>query len=148
MRSIAMPRRSHQTESLERLKRAFGLAKGTPLSERMASGKPRSTNSRSKAVKASSSRIDSRASHKSRKRDAWSVTGSGPLRQRRAVRTMAWPAGALDEAVAVEHRMDGAAGGNPDVAGQAADQQLADLACAPMWLLALEADDKAFDWRW
>ena len=38
MRSMAMPRRSHQTESLERLNRALGLAKGTPLSERMASG--------------------------------------------------------------------------------------------------------------
>ena len=42
MRSIAMPSRSHQTESFERLNRALGLAKGTPLSERMASGKPRS----------------------------------------------------------------------------------------------------------
>ena len=36
MRSMAMPSRSHQTESLERLNRALGLAKGTPLSERMA----------------------------------------------------------------------------------------------------------------
>ena len=32
MRSIAMPRRSHQTESFERLNKALGLAKGTPLS--------------------------------------------------------------------------------------------------------------------
>jgi transposase InsO family protein len=31
MRSIAMPRRSHQTESLERLNKPVGLAKGTPL---------------------------------------------------------------------------------------------------------------------
>ena len=38
MRSMAMPSRSHQTESLERLNRALGLAKGTPLSERMACG--------------------------------------------------------------------------------------------------------------
>ena len=51
MRSMVMPRRSHQTESLERLNRALGLAKGTPLSERMASGRPRSANNRSKAVK-------------------------------------------------------------------------------------------------
>jgi hypothetical protein len=50
MRSMAMPSRSHQTESFERLNKALGLAKGTPLSERMASGKPRSRNSRSKAV--------------------------------------------------------------------------------------------------
>jgi hypothetical protein len=40
MRSIAMPSLSHQTESFERLNKALGLAKGTPLSERMASGKP------------------------------------------------------------------------------------------------------------
>src|SRR5260221_12586884 len=77
MRSMAMPSLSHQTESFERLKRALGPAKGTPLSERMASGKPRSWNSRSKAVQAVSSRVDSSASHNSRKREAWSVTVSG-----------------------------------------------------------------------
>ena len=38
MRSMAMPRRNHQTESLERLNSALGLANGTPLSERMAIG--------------------------------------------------------------------------------------------------------------
>ena len=70
MRSMAMPRRSHQTESFERLNRALGLAKGTPLSERMALGSPRSVNSRSKAVNASSSRVASKASHRSRKREA------------------------------------------------------------------------------
>jgi hypothetical protein len=52
IRSIAMPSRSHQTDSFERLNKALGLAKGTPLSERMASGKPRSRNNRSKAVQA------------------------------------------------------------------------------------------------
>ena len=41
---------SHQSESFERLNKALVLAKGTPLSERMASGKPRSRKSRSKAV--------------------------------------------------------------------------------------------------
>jgi len=65
MRSMAMPSLSHQTESFERLNRALGLAKGTPLSERMASGKPRSRNSRSKAVQAVSSRVDSSASSRS-----------------------------------------------------------------------------------
>ena len=50
MRSMAMPRLSHQTDSLERLYRALGLAKGTPLSERMATGKPRSLNSWTKAL--------------------------------------------------------------------------------------------------
>ena len=51
MRSMAMPRRSHQTESLERLNKALGLAKGTPLSERMAAGRPRSANSCWKACR-------------------------------------------------------------------------------------------------
>jgi hypothetical protein len=58
MRSMAMPSLSHQTANLERLKRALGLAKGTPLSERMASGRPRSRKSCSKAVTARSSRVD------------------------------------------------------------------------------------------
>jgi hypothetical protein len=58
-----MPSLSHQTASFERLNKALGLAKGTPLSERMASGSPRSRNSRSKAVKARFSRVDSSASH-------------------------------------------------------------------------------------
>ncbi len=44
MRSMPMPSRSHQTESLERLNRALGLANGTPLSDRMAAGSPRSAN--------------------------------------------------------------------------------------------------------
>jgi hypothetical protein len=34
--------------------------------------------------------------------------GHGALRQRRAARAMARPAAALDQAVTVEHRMDGA----------------------------------------
>src|SRR5688500_11147578 len=52
MRSMAIPRRSHQTGSFERLTRELGLAKGAPLSERMALGKPRSTNSRWKGANA------------------------------------------------------------------------------------------------
>lgn len=74
---MAMPSLSHHTESFDRLNRALGLAKGTPLSERMAIGMPRSRNSRSKAVMAGSSRVESSASHKSKKREAWSVTVSG-----------------------------------------------------------------------
>lgn len=38
MRSMAMPSLSQKTESLDRLNRAFGLAKGTPLSVRIAAG--------------------------------------------------------------------------------------------------------------
>jgi len=40
------------TESLERLKRPFGLANGTPLSDLIAWGRPRSWKSCSKAVMA------------------------------------------------------------------------------------------------
>jgi len=40
MRSIVMPSRNHQTERRERLNNPFGDAKGTPLSERIACGKP------------------------------------------------------------------------------------------------------------
>jgi len=39
---MVMPRRSHQTESLESWNKEFGEAKGTPLSERMLRGSPRS----------------------------------------------------------------------------------------------------------
>jgi hypothetical protein len=57
MRSIAIPSRNHQTESFDKLNRPFGLAKGTPLSERIARGRWRSLNSCSKAVIAGSSRV-------------------------------------------------------------------------------------------
>ena len=77
MRSIAIPSRSHHTDSFERLNKALGLAKGTPLSERMASGRPRSRNRRSKAVIAGSWRVESSASQSNRKREAWSLTVKG-----------------------------------------------------------------------
>jgi len=40
MRSIEIPRRSHHTDSLLKPKKALVLAKGTPLSLRMARGRP------------------------------------------------------------------------------------------------------------
>lgn len=70
MRSIDMPSLNHQTESLERLNSPFGLANGTPLSDRIACGKPGSKNSCSKAVRVGFSRVDSRASQRGRKPDA------------------------------------------------------------------------------
>src|SRR5437763_12875 len=171
MRSIPMPRRSHHTDSLDRLNKALGLANGTPLSERMAIGTPRSRNSRSKAVKASSSRVDSSASHMSRKREGLvgdgeriavaavaelefaleigtpEIIGRSAFGQRRAARTMARPAAALDQGVAIEHGMDSALRGDPHVTGEPAHQQFADLACTPMRLLPLEPDDQALDRR-
>jgi hypothetical protein len=41
--------------------------------------------------------------------------------------------------------MNGASGGNAHVAGKPSDQELADLASAPMRLVALEGQDEAFD---
>src|SRR5436190_703084 len=41
--------------------------------------------------------------------------------------------------------MDGTFGGNPDVACQPADQEIADFAGAPMRLVALGVDDEAFE---
>jgi hypothetical protein len=48
--------------------------------------------------------------------------------QRRAARAMARPAAAPDQAMAVEDRMDGAFGRNPDIAVEPSDQQFPDLA--------------------
>ena len=61
-------------DRLSKANKPLGLAKGTPLSERIASGRPRSRNSRSKAVQARSSRVNSKASHRSRKREARSCS--------------------------------------------------------------------------
>ena len=58
---------------------------------------------------------------------------------------MARPAAALDQAVAIEHRMNGALGGNPDVAVEPAHQQFANLAGAPVRLLALQPDDQGLE---
>jgi hypothetical protein len=41
--------------------------------------------------------------------------------------------------------MDGAFGGNPDIAVEPTDQQLADLACAPVRFVGLQPDNQAFD---
>jgi hypothetical protein len=57
-----MPSRSHQTESLLRPNSAQALAKGTPLSVRMALGRPKSLNARSNTVKAYFSFVVARAS--------------------------------------------------------------------------------------
>ena len=58
---------------------------------------------------------------------------------------MTRPAAALDQAVAIENRMDGALGRHPDVAVEPPDQEFADLARAPMRLLSLQPDNQALD---
>src|ERR1700749_2268123 len=52
---------------------------------------------------------------------------------------------ALDQAMAIEHGMNGAFGRNPDIACQPPEQELADLACAPMRLFPFEGDNQALD---
>src|SRR5689334_12897299 len=47
--------------------------------------------------------------------------------------------------MAIEHRMDGAFGGNPDVAIEPPDQQFADLARAPVRLLGLQAHNQGLE---
>jgi hypothetical protein len=73
------------------------------------------------------------------------IIGYGALRQRRAARPVARPAAALDQAMAIEDRMDGAFGRNPDIAVKPSDQQFPDLARAPVRLLGLETDNQALD---
>src|SRR5258708_36830059 len=66
IRSMPIPRRSHQTESLLRPKKALLLAKGTPLSLRIGRGSPKSLKALSKTVNAKHSLVVSRASQHSR----------------------------------------------------------------------------------
>ena len=76
------------------------------------------------------------------------IVGVFACRQRRALSLAALAAHALDEAVAVEGGVDGADGGDADVAGEAPDEKFADFAGAPVWLFALAGDDEAFDLAW
>ena len=52
---------------------------------------------------------------------------------------------ALDETVAIEDGVDGALGRQTHMAVEAADEELPDLAGAPVRLVAFEGDDQAFD---
>jgi len=63
------------------------------------------------------------------------LVGSSPRGKRRAARAVARPAAALDQAVTIEHRMDGAFGRDSDVPIKPPDQELADLAGSPVRLL-------------
>ena len=68
------------------------------------------------------------------------IRGSA-FRERRAARAVARPAPALDQAVAIEHRVDGAAGGNLHLTGKATQQTFADLARAPVGFFPFEIQD-------
>src|SRR5215210_3251943 len=68
-----------------------------------------------------------------------------PSRERCSGRAMARAARLLDQPVSVQHGVDGALGRDAHVPGPAADQEFADLACAPVRLVTLEAYDQALD---
>ena len=73
------------------------------------------------------------------------LIGRGALGLRRAARAMARPTAALDQAMTIENRMDGAFGGNSDVPVEPPDQEFSDLAGSPMGFLALEPNNQALD---
>src|ERR1700747_3467340 len=58
---------------------------------------------------------------------------------------MARPATAFDQTVPIENRVDRALCRAPDIAIQSPNQELADLARAPMWLRSLELDNQGLD---
>src|SRR5947209_15623722 len=169
MRSMPIPSRSHHTESFERLNKALGLAKGTPLSERMPK---RQAAFPEQPLERSNCRLFARGIERLAQQQVTrgmigdrqritvaavaqlelalevgtpQIIGCGALRQRRAARAMARPAAALDQAVTIEDRMDRAFGGNPDIAVEPTDQQLADLTCAPVRFVGLQPDNQTFD---
>lgn len=73
------------------------------------------------------------------------IVGCRACREGRAPRPVA-PADAGDQAVAVEHGMDGAGRRHPDVARQATDQQFADLAGPQCGLSRLTRTTRASSW--
>jgi hypothetical protein len=80
--------------------------------------------------------------------DAPEIVGSGAGGQRGSLGAPPRAALMVDKAVAVEHGVDGADRGDFDVAGQAADEQFAELACPPMRLVFPETDNGGFElWR-
>src|SRR6201984_3464780 len=58
---------------------------------------------------------------------------------------MARPATAFDQTVPIENRVDRALCRAPDIAIQSPNQDLAEFAAAPMWLLSLELDNQGLD---
>src|SRR4029079_10847044 len=57
-------------------------------------------------------------------------------------------ANALHQPVSMQHGVNGAFGGDPDITIQSPHQELANLARTPMRLVLFEGDDQALDLRW
>ena len=66
IRCSRMPKRSHQTARRDKPNIAHGAANGTPLSVRIAAGRPKSRKVRSNTEKAKRDLVDSRPSQASR----------------------------------------------------------------------------------
>ena len=169
MRSMAMPSLSHQTESLERLKRAFGAGEGNTVVGADGSGQSALTE---EAFEGGDGEVFSSGLQGfTEQQEAGGLVGDG---ERVAVSAAAelelalvigtpqivggssrgegGPGGVValaalapDEAMAIEDGMDGALGGQTHMAVETADEELPDLAGAPVRLVALEGDDQAFD---
>src|SRR3979411_2599271 len=73
------------------------------------------------------------------------ATGHGALGQRRAARAVARPAATLDQAVAIENRMDGALGRYSYIAAEPQDMERANLTPTPVRLLGLQPDNQALN---
>lgn len=76
MRPVRIPSRSHQTDNLERLESPFGLAKGSPLSDRIACERRGSANNSPNASMTGPSRMQIRPNE-------CSPTPAGHARSRR-----------------------------------------------------------------
>ena len=166
MRSIAIPSLSHQTESLDRLKSALGLAKGTPLSVRMAFGRPNSLKTFSKTGVGFLGALQGFAGNQvtagevgDRQRIAVAAIGQHELalvvgapqiigliaRRQRCAGGFVTPAPpALDQPMAIQNRMHRADRRRMNVRIET-DQPLPDLRCTPARLVLLEAHDLRLD---
>ena len=66
-------------------------------------------------------------------------------RQARALGSASGTSSAPDQAMSIEHGMNGAAGGNPNLRRKTTQQALPDFAGAPVRLLAFQAEDGTLD---
>src|SRR5579864_2758817 len=167
MRSISMPSLSHQTESFDRLNRELGLAKGTPLSVRMARGRPNSLNAfkhresidfpgsgegfAGKEIAAGEVGDGQRiAVSPIGKHELALVVGApqfirlGGARERRALGPVTSSGSPLDQAMTIKHRMHRADRGRAYVRIKPG-QSFPDLRGSPTRLVLLDAHDQRLD---
>src|SRR6185503_4738152 len=166
-----MPRRSHHTDSLLKPNSAQALAKGTPLSVRIALGSPKSLKALEHGKRvAFLRRCQGIAADQvtacevgDRERIAVALVGEHELAfvigtpqivrlarlgQRRSLRLVATtPSTPFDEAVPIEHSMDRANRQQLHV-GMQSPELLADLGCAPARPFLLQLHNQLLDLKW